>query len=501
MKKRILSALLAVLLFLSVVPGAFAGELTAAQQLELLQETQTLIRDYGLESSAEDEPLARALLALLSQVPEEDALLRRLEADPTLYEALLAVMLSGYDSHTMYLPAGTYSAAFGTESAYVGIGITMQAHEKGALVTDLNLRGPAFAAGLHVGDLLTAADGQSLAGRTAAEISQLLRGEEGTVLSLTVEREGQSLSFTLTRAAVSQSNYFGAPLEEGILYMKWSRIQEEGSSYLPFRLQLAQAAREGRQALILDLRDNPGGSLDLAFTLATDFMDEAKAFFRTRSRDMLGREPLKTEYIISDGTGIRFPHLYVLVNEGSASAAEIIAVSLRDGADAVLVGQTTYGKGRAQQHYVLDTDAGIVLTTMMLLPLEGEDYEGVGITPQVEAVNTPLPAQKVERVPETTPLALSSCSDNGEALNRALLALGLLDGLPEKPYQVTGDTLAACRRLEALYLVPGDPEEPVGTDTLRLVNYLLAQLEQGQYVRDDQLDAALVLAREALAAE
>lgn len=500
MKKRILAALLAAVLFLSVVPAAFAGELTAGQQLELLQEVDTLIREYGLESSMDDAPLDRALVALFRKAPDGEGLLDRLEADPTLYEQLLAVMLSGYDSHTMYLPAGTYSAAFGSESAYVGIGVTIQAHERGALVTDVSLSGPAFAAGVHLGDILTHADGQSLAGLTAADISQLLRGEAGTAVTLTVERDGQSLSFTLTRAAVTQSNYFGVPLEDGIFYMKWSRIQDDGS-YLRFRIQLAQAAREGHQALILDLRDDPGGSLDLAFTLATDFMDEAKAFFRTRSRDPLGREELKTEYIISDGTGIRFPHLYVLVNESSASAAEIIAVGLRDAADAVLVGETTYGKGRAQQHYVLDTDAGIVLTTMMLLPLEGEDYEGVGITPEVTVTNTAPEAQKVERVPETTPLALYSCSDNGEALNRALLALGLLEELPEKPYQVTEETLAVCRRLEALYLVPGDENEPVGVDTLRLVNYLLGLLEQGQYIRDNQLAAALSLARAALSEE
>ena len=499
MKHRILAAFLAVILFITAIPAAFAFEYTPEQQLSLLYEVDQIIREDGLESSEEDAPLERALKKKLRTIPTDEALLKKLAADPVLYEELLALMLSGYDAHTMYLPSGTYTAVFDPETNYVGVGVTIQAHKQGALVTDVNLKGPAFAAGIRMGDILTAADGQSLKGMDVSAISALLRGAAGTAVTVDVLRNGETLTLSLTRAALTQMNYSGAPLDEDVFYMKWSRIQDDGS-YWMFRLQLAQMIREGYQCLILDLRDNPGGSLDLAFTMSTDLMEDKGSFFRIVGRDPLGREPLKTEYIIADGDGADVPHIYVLVNENSASASEIIAVSLRDKEDATLVGETTFGKGRAQQHYVLETDAGIVLTTMMLLPLEGEDYEGVGIAPDVAVENTLLKGDADFRVPDGTALSLWSCSDNGEALNRALFSLGLLEALPEKVYQVTEQTLGACDLLEALYFGRGGSDQ-VSCDTLRLVNYLLDLQAAGAYELDVQLLTAMDLAKQALNAQ
>ena len=498
MKHRILAALLAVILFVSCIPAAFAAFYTPEQQLELLREVDQIIREEGLESSEEDAPLERALKKQFRTLPDDDTLLKKLADDDLLYEKLLSIMLSGYDSHTMYLPSGTYAAAFDPETNYVGVGVTIQAHKQGALVADVNLKGPAFAAGIRMGDILTAADGQSLAGMEVSAISNLLRGEEGTSVAVEILREGETLSFTLTRAALTQMNYSGAPLNEDVFYMKWTRIQDDGS-YWMFRLQLAQMVREGYECLILDLRDNPGGSLDLAFNMATDLMEDAGSFFRVVGRDPLGREDLKTEYIIADGEGVDVPYIYVLVNENSASSSEIIAVSLRDKENATLVGETTFGKGRAQQHYILETDAGIVLTTMMLLPLEGEDYEGVGIAPTVAVENTLLKGD-ASPVPTTTALSLWSCSDNGEALNRALFSLGLLEALPEKVYQVTEETLDTCDLLKAIYFGRGG-SGTVDCDTLRLVNYLLDLQEAGLYELDLQLLTAMNLAEQALKSE
>lgn len=496
MKHRVFAALLAVVLFVSCVPAAFAFEYTPEQQLSILQQVDEIIREEGLESFEEDDPLARALRSKFKTFPTDEVLLEKLTADPVLYEELLAIMLSGYDEHTRYLPSGTYAAVYAPETNYVGVGVTIQAHQRGALVADVNLKGPAFAAGIRMGDILVSADGQSLKGMDVSAISNLLRGEEGTAVTVGILRDGETLTFVLTRAALVQMNYSGGPLDEDVFYMKWSRIHDDGSYWL-FRMQLAQMIREGYECLILDLRDNPGGSLDLAFTMATDLMEEKGSFFRIMGRDPLGREHLKTEYISADGEGADVPYIYVLVNENSASSSEIIAVGLRDKEGATLVGETTFGKGRAQQHYILETDAGIVLTTMMLLPLEGEDYDGVGITPDILVENTLLKGDVDFRVPDGTPLSLWSCSDNGEALNRALFSLGLLEALPEKVYQINEDTLDACRLLETLYF-GHQSDGAIGTETLRLVNYLLDLQEAGQYELDIQLDTAFDLAKQAL---
>lgn len=495
MKQRILALFLAITLFFCAAPAAFAGY-APQNQLELLKEADAVIREEGLESSLADQPLKRAVAALLGGEQEDEALLAQLEADPTLYEQILTVMLSGYDQYTMYVPSGTYSAVYAPETNYVGIGVTIQAHPKGALVTDVNLMGPAAAAGIRPGDVLTHADGTPLAGMDVSAVSDRLRGQAGTSVTVTLSREGETRTVTLVRTALGQLNYSCAVLSDKVFYMKWSRIDDDGS-YMLFRMHLNQLVKDGFESLILDLRGNPGGSLDLAFNITSDFFSENAPFFRTVERHPRKEGELMTKYISAEGDGVAIPNLFVLVDGQSASAAEIIASGLRDGVGATLIGQTTFGKARAQQHYTLNTDAGIVLTVLQLLPLEGADYQDVGITPDVAVENPVLRSTEVLSVPTTVALAPYSCSDNGEALNRALVELGLLEALPEKPYQVGDDTLAAIDRLQGVYQLP-DEHPGAGIPTLLLVNRLLDAQRAGQYEQDVQLDTAIKLANDAL---
>ena len=479
MKHRILALFLSVALLFSAAPAAFAAY-TPEEQLDILLELSELIRTEGLESSLEDDPLAGALLKQLTE-------------DPTLFEKLMDGMLSSYDEHTMYLPAGSYSSAFVPDTSYVGIGVTIQHHPKGALVTDVNLSGAAHAAGIKMGDILTEAAGQPLAGLTVDEVAALLRGEPNTTVTVTVLRNDAPLTFTLTRTPLVQLAYSGSHIADGTYYMKWSSIHDDGS-YALFRQGLAEMQTLGDTALILDLRDNTGGSLDLAFTIVSDFIEKAGPFFRIAYRDPLEKTHLAYKYITAEGDGVTIPHIYVLVNGATASSAEVIAVGLRDACGATLIGTQTYGKGRAQQHILLEDDSAIVLTTMQLLSLTEGDYHGVGLTPDVEVTNTIARADDALVVPDTVALAPYSCSDNGEALNRALVALGLLEQLPEKPYRLGDETLAALDQLRAYYGLPAAKGADV--PTLQLVNYLLDLSGEGRYLRDDQLAHALSLAAE-----
>ncbi len=479
MKHRILSLILALLLLLSVPAGA---AYTPEEQYTILLELQDRIREDGLKSAPDDAPLTRALMAAL-------------EADPTLFDRLMSEMLSGYDRHTMYVPAGSYSSSFDPDNRYVGVGVTVQSHPLGALITDVNLSGPAFAAGIRMNDVLIEADGRELKGMALADISALLRGEKHTAVTVKVLRGEETLTFSLTRRALVERYYSGSHIADGTYYMKWSRIDDEGDYWL-FRLGLKEMARLGDTCLILDLRDNPGGGLELGFTIASDLIAQPVPFFQIVTRDPQS-DRLEVTPITALGDGMAVPHIFILMNKGTASAAEVIAAALHDTVGAVTIGETTYGKARAQQHIQLEDDSAIVLTTMALHSLQAGDYEGVGLTPDIPVENTLYQGENALRVPETVALAPYSCSDNGEALNRALVALGLLEALPERPYQVGPETLAVCRQLEALFLTERAANAPVAQDTLRLVNYLLDLQGQDLYIRDDQLAKALELAAQA----
>ncbi len=481
MHRRVFAALLT--LCLAVCTALQAAAYSPQEQYEILLETDELIRTEGLESSWEDDPLGRALVQLL----EEDA---------QLFEDLMTAMLSGYDQHTMFLPAGSYSQAFDPETGYVGIGVTMRAHPKGALVTEVNLSSPAAKAGIQMGDILVQVGDAPLEGLSLEEISALLRGAAGTSVTVTLLHGDQIRTVALTRTALRQLNYTGAQIANGIYYMKWSRIIDDGS-YACFQQGLEELEQLGDKCLILDLRDNPGGSLELAFSIVSDLLPQARPFFRIAYRTPRSEEVLAQQLITSDGSGKDIPHIFILVNENTASAAEVIAAGLRDLGYGLIVGTQSYGKARGQQHLPLEDDSAIVLTTMMLLSLRAKDYEDVGLSPDVPVENTFYRGENAIVLNEEVALAPYSCSDNGEDLNRALVSLGLLETMPEVPYQVGDQTLEALSLLKAIYL-PEDDAPGASVPVLRLINQLLVSQGQGLYLRDDQLNTALDLAREAM---
>lgn len=492
MKRKLISLLLAAVLCLGLaLPVRAAEALTPETQEEILLEVSDFIRENCLTSSLEDDPLGR----VFSSWQKEGALLQALQKDAGLYERLMRKMLSGYDSHTLYSPAGTYTLSFPKSNAgYAGIGVTITQQGRQAAVADVSLEGSAFEAGLLAGDLLLRVNGERLKGLPLSGISARLRGEAGTQVELTVLRGGQELTFTLTRRQLETPNYTGRALDEQIYYMKWDRFSDEDGSYARFREDLSALTAE--DCLILDLRDNPGGDLDLACSMVSDLLPERVTFFSFSQRIAEESQPT-VKYYTSDGEGKALRQIILLVNGASASASEVLTASLRDSGYATVVGETTYGKARAQYHVVLPDDSAAVVTGMALLSLRDGDYEGVGLAPDVPVTQTAL-SGSAAYVPETVALSPGSCSDNGTALNRALVSLGYLSALPEKPYRLGEETLEALARLKAVCGL-SDPAPGAGLPTLRLVNLLLSRQKQGTYLRDDPLLTAMELCRQALA--
>ena len=494
MKKRLLALALALSCVLAMIVPAYAV-FSPEEQLEILHETETLIRQYVFDSSSKDDPLGR----VLPDHPTDEALLLRLTEDPTLYESLMMQMLSAYDSHTMYLPAGTYGGAFYSTDDYVGIGVSIVPDVEGVRVTSLHPAGSAARAGMQWGDVITDVEGLSLAGLTSTAAVQRMQGEAGTFAALSVLREGEPLSFRLERTRLTTVSYFGAQLEKNIFYMKLSAFATDDGSYELFQKDLKQLGKN--DCLILDLRDNPGGDMDLACSMISDLLPDRQPYFRTAVRNPDTDLPTYT-YLTSDGTGKQLRAIYILTNGNSASASEIMTASLVDAGVAQSVGESTYGKARGQYHIVLDDDSALVVTVIQLLSLAQGDYEEIGLAPTHIAHDYMAPTPYRIELPAQVPLAPYSCSDNGELLNRALVAIGYLPQMPEKPYQVGDETMAALRRLEAELEFPAEQcSEGASVSVLAAIQLLLAYMGQGMAHHDVALSQAIELCHETLSAK
>lgn len=492
MKRKLTALLLVLILSLGMMLPVHGENDTLAPwtQAKVLQEVAQFIQEYCLTSSSNDDPLGR----VFPDWQQPGALEKALAQDALLYETLLTQMLSGYDSHTMYIPAGTYSLLFSDSGeSYVGVGLTLLADENGVFVEDVSLQGSAFSAGILAGDRLISIDGENVQQLPALGVSVRLRGEAGTAVRVTLSRDGREYTVNLTRGALEDPIYQGRALEEHIFYMKWSQFSTEEDSLAKFRADLAKLGKE--DCLILDLRDNPGGDLDLACTIASDLLPERCSFFAFTQRC---GDKVEKKFFTSDGKGKTLKQICILTDENSASASEVLTASLRDTGYAVVVGTTTYGKARAQYHVELPGDAAAVVTAMGLVSLRDGDYEEVGLKPDVESTKTAVKGNAAY-VPTNVALASYSCSDNGTALNQALLALELLETLPEKPYQVGTETMNALHQLRCTYGLA----DASGADipTLRLINLLLSQQKRGNYLRDDPLRTALELCHTAQPAQ
>lgn len=479
MKKRILAILLSCVLFLSAVPICAAADYSPEDQRDIVYGIIDFLRQSALDGSEDDDPLYEALKGLF-------------EKDPAAYEILMSYILNQYDSHTMYIPAGYYNTAFPESSSYVGIGVTIQADERGIAVTDLDERGSAYLAGICKGDIIVAVNGTSLAGKPVEDCSALLRGEKGTWVSVTVDRGGRMLSFRLMRITIGDANFSGYLLEDGVYYMKWARINTT-ASYIDFLAACQDMAKQGARSLILDLRDDPGGALNLGFGVVDRLLPDKADFFKIGHRE--GSE-MVYETMTSTGIGARLNKIIILSNENSASASEVIQCGLVDTGYAVAVGTTTYGKARAQYHMDLGNNSAAVVTVYQLCSISRPDYEETGLKPDYPVMNEfgPHAAKSCAMVPEKA-LPYGCCSDNSELLNRALQALGYL-GHVDKLYQYSADTQIALTRLCYDHgMTP--PERGMTSEMAKLVNACLKEkAESGFGVIDWQYQKALELARE-----
>lgn len=312
------------------------------------------------------------------------------EADGEAMEdaAAAAMVKATGDRWSYYIPASQYEAhKEQSENAYVGIGITIQQAEDGSgfLIVMVNQNGPAQEAGVQVNDLLIAVEDQDVREMTADQVRELIRGEAGTKVSLTVMRQGEHQTLAVERRRIESAVATGQMLTDGIGLVKISNFDERCASESIAAIQKLQ--QEGAKKIIFDVRNNPGGYAEELVKLLDYLLPEGD-LFRSVSYD--GTEKVDT----SDADCLDMP-MAVLINGSSYSAAEFFAAALQEYQAATIVGEPTVGKGVYQTTISLGDGSAVALSTGKYFTPKGNSLTDVGVTPDVRVDVDEETAEKI----------------------------------------------------------------------------------------------------------
>lgn len=253
------------------------------------------------------------------------------------------------------------------------IGVSLASDGGKIVVSEVYKGMPADALGMRAGDVILDVDGKSTAGLSASQVSALLSGETGTILSVTVERNGKTLKFNPTRSDGQRDLAEYRMLENGILYIKIFSFN--GNAYAKVKEAVEFGEANGYKSVLIDVRNNGGGSIDIFASMADLFLPEGETFYA------LDRKGNKIESCKSDARHIDKP-CAVLVNGSSASASEAFAGAMRDMGNAKLVGTKTYGKGVMQVTYGLPNGGAFKITVAKYYLPGGECIHELGVTPE-----------------------------------------------------------------------------------------------------------------------
>lgn len=312
-------------------------------------------------------------------------------AEELMYTGLVAGV---GDPYTYYLSADSLAEQVEKNSGhFVGIGVEIYAGDDGYIVvSSVTPGGPAEAAGILAEDKITEVDGESITGKTAADVSALVKGEEGTDVTLTIFREstGEVLEKTVTRQDIQVQTVSWRMMDDNIGYISITNFRE--NTYNQFKEALDTLEAEGMEKLVLDLRNNTGGLVKSAHEIGEELLPEGIMVY---TMDKEGnREDTLCDDVYNDVP------MVVLVNGNSASAAEILAGAIQDTGRGELIGTTTFGKGLVQRLFTLPDGSGLNVTIQKYYTPNGTSIHGVGITPDYEvelpeeyAQQTNIPAE------------------------------------------------------------------------------------------------------------
>jgi carboxyl-terminal processing protease len=321
--------------------------------------------------------------------------------DRTLLEYAIRGMLDELDPHSSYLDASSYEdLQVNTTGEFGGLGIEVGI-EDGFIKVISPIDGtPAEKAGIESRDLIIKLDGMSAKGLSLDEAVDKMRGPKGSKITLTVVREGvdQPFELVLTRDIIKVKSVRSELKESKFAYLRIAQFQVHTGKDLDQAYAKMVKKTPGISGVILDLRNNPGGVLQASVEVADHFLEGGKIVYTE------GRTPgSNTQYLASPGDMTGGLPLIVLVNDGSASASEIVAGALQDQGRAIVLGTKSFGKGSVQSIIPVSNDKALKLTTALYYTPKGRSIQAEGIVPDIE----------VERVRVTAVSPRSSISESG----------------------------------------------------------------------------------------
>jgi len=362
------------LLLLAALAGAFAlGTLVGPRPLAADAEGQSPFQNLGI--------FARALAHIETSYVEE------VDQDELIHGAIKG-MARSLDPHSVYLDPDEYRILLAdTRGRFAGIGVEISVRDGWLTVLGVFEGGPAAEAGVEVGDRFLAIENHPARDMRLSDAVRLMRGEPGTQVRVALRREGadEAIQATLTRAFIDVNPVESRLLPGRVLYLRLSAFQSNTTAEVQRALDAgAREAGGDLEAILLDLRNNPGGLLHQAVYVSDEFLDGG-SIVSTRGR---GGVLLREHSAHARGTRPRIP-MVVLVNGFTASAAEILAGALQDHDRALVVGTRTWGKGSVQNIVELPDGSAFKLTIARYYTPSGRSIQAEGIEPDMEVEQLP----------------------------------------------------------------------------------------------------------------
>ncbi len=328
-------------------------------------------------------------------------------SDEELLEYAIRGMLNGLDPHSAYLnPEEFNELRIGTTGEFGGLGIEVGMEDGFVKVVSPIDDTPAQRAGMQSGDLIIRLDDTPVKGLSLNDAVKLMRGKPGSIIRLTVIREGEDkpLNIDIKRDIIKVTSVRNRMLDDNYGYVRISNFQTKTTADMLKAIRSMKKESDGKLAgLVLDLRNNPGGVLSGAVGVSDAFLNDGMIVY-TDGRE----EDNKLRYDATQGDILDGSPLVVLVNGGSASASEIVAGAMQDHKRAIIMGTKTFGKGSVQTIQDLQTGGAVKLTTSRYFTPEGRSIQALGIEPDI--INKPGTWKKPEEESDYKPLTESSLS-------------------------------------------------------------------------------------------